>query len=136
MKRFHYRRLRALTVASLMCVGCGSDPVALTLEDVAGAYEATSFVGGGYDVLAEGGNLTMTLGVDGSVSGSMFIPATAGGPFSADLAGTFVISGRNLTFSQSADTFVRDVTWTWDDGVLDGSWSGGGQTITVRLERT
>src|SRR5688500_10870878 len=103
MKRDHYHRLRFLAVACLTSAGCGSDPVALTLEQVAGDYEATSFVGGGYDVIAEGGSLTITLGVDGSVSGTMFIPATAGGPLTADMSGTFTLSGSNLAFSQVAD---------------------------------
>jgi len=57
-------------------MSCGSDALAPTLEDIAGTYEATSFVGAGDDILGAGGSLTLTLKVDGSVSGTMSIPAS------------------------------------------------------------
>jgi hypothetical protein len=131
-------------LASLALIACGEgtgpsddneDSLPPTLGNIAGAYSATVFTGGGYDVLAVGGGLEMTLGSDGSVTGTMDIPAAAGGPFNADMAGTYTVMGNSLTFTQAADTFVRDATWTWTNGVLNGSWSGGGTTVTVRMER-
>jgi len=106
-----------------------------TIQNIAGSYSATSFTGGGYDVLALGGNLQLTLGVDGSLAGELNVPASAGGPLLADMAGTYTINGNRLTFEQQADTFVRDATWTWTNAVLNGYWAGGGETATVRLER-
>jgi hypothetical protein len=129
------RRTLLSTTLFLGVVACGSDPILPTVADIAGSYEATLFVGGGFDVLAEGGSLTLTFGENGSVSGTLFIPGSAGGPLTADMAGTFTVSGGNISISQSADTFVRDATWTWNNGVIDGAWSGGGVTATVRLER-
>lgn len=111
--------------------GCGSNALAPTLENIAGTYEATSFVGGGNDVLAAGGSLTLILGTDFSVAGTLFVPASVGGPFTADMTGTFTLSGNTLTISQSADSFVRDADWTWDDGTLEGTFGDG----AVRLER-
>lgn len=117
--------------------GADEDTLPPTLENIVGAYTATTFTGGGYDVLALGGGLQMTLAMDRSVTGTMEIPAAAGGPFTADMAGTYSVSGNSLTFTQDADTFVRDATWTWTDGVLIGSWGGGAAatTVTVRMER-
>lgn len=109
-------------LGALALPSCGSDATAPTMADVAGDYSATSFVGAGFDVLAEGGSLDMTLGADGSVAGGMIIPASAGGPFQADMAGTYTLSGNNLTFQQAADTFVRDATWTWSRA----PWTGHG----------
>jgi hypothetical protein len=127
---------RFVCAAVLVVVGgCGSDALAPTLENIAGTYEATSFTAGTDNVLAAGGSLTLTLGVDLSVSGSLFVPASVGGPLTEDMAGTFVLSGNSLTLTQAADTFVRDADWTWEDGILEGSWSGGGGSVSVRLDR-
>lgn len=58
-------------LSSVLCaVSCGSpttepDPdldIPATLENIAGSYEVTHFVGGGFDVLALGGSLDLTLG--------------------------------------------------------------------------
>jgi len=139
---------RALAVLGTLlvagsCGGSGTDPlddqepdVPATIANVAGAYEATQFTGGGFDVLALGGSLTLTLGTDGSLAGLMHIPAAAGGPLDADMVGTYTLSGSSLTFDQSADTFVRDATWTWESHVLTGAWSGASTTAQVRLEKT
>ena len=134
-----------LSWACLAAISCGStsvdppddDPedIPATMMNIAGAYTATSFVGGGFDVLALGGSLNISLGADGSLAGNMFIPAAAGGPLDADMVGTYTLSGSSLTFLQDADTFIRDSTWIWSNGVLNGSWSGAGQGASVRLER-
>ena len=114
---------------------CGSDPVAPSMEAIAGDYDATSFTADGMNILAAGGSLTLSLGSGGTVAGSMFIPAQVGGPLQTDMAGTYTLSGNALTIDQAADTFVRDAEWTWSDGVLDGSWSGGASSVSVRLVR-
>ncbi|MGE0159168.1 MAG: hypothetical protein AB7T31_07110 [Gemmatimonadales bacterium] len=126
-------RLSLMIGVCVWSLGCGSDSLAPTLENIAGTYEATYFVGGGNDVLAAGGSLTLILGADGSVAGSLFVPAGVGGPFTADMDGTFTVSGNTLVISQPVDTFVKDATWTWDDGELTGESSAAG--VLVRLER-
>ena len=129
--------LKVLVSSFLLVVSgaCGSDPVAPTMGAIAGDYDATSFTADGMNVLAAGGSLTLSLGSGGTVAGSMFIPAQVGGPLQADMVGTYTLSGNSLTIDQAADTFVRDAAWTWSDGVLDGSWSGGGSSVSVRLVR-
>lgn len=124
-----------LALAALLTVSCGGDPVGPTMEAVAGTYTATSFVVDGTDVLSAGGDLSLTLGAHGSVAGSLFVPPSVGGGLTADMAGTYTLSGNTLRLEQTADTFVRDATWTWSNGVLDGGWSGSGGSVTVTLAR-
>jgi len=132
-------------LAALAAAACGTDTTGPpehanepppTMADVVGDYHATELMGGGYDVLALGGSMALTLGSDGSLSGTLFIPAAAAGgeEVQADMVGTFTLSGSTLTFHQDADTFVRDATWTWSQGVISGTWSGSGGSATVRLE--
>lgn len=136
-------RFPPLVFAIFVASACGSDdPMKVedvappTMAEVAGDYSATEFSGGGYDVLALEGSLDLTLGADGSLAGSMYIPPAADGPYTFDMAGTYTLSGLSLTFYQDADTFVRDATWTWKgDGVIEGFWSGSGTTASVTLER-
>lgn len=123
-----------LLLPLLMTAAC-DDPIALTLDLVAGTYVATEFEADGDDILAAGGTLSMTLASDGSVTGELDLPSGAGGPFTADLAGSFSVSGQNVGFSQSADTFIRDATWTWDDGRLSGVWSNSSSTVSVEMQR-
>lgn len=126
----------ALFLTMLVVAGsCSSDATAPTMESIAGDYVATSFTGAGSDILAAGGGLSLALSADGSVAGSLSIPAEAGGPLEVDMAGTYTLDGSRVTFHQDGDSFVRDADWTWTDGVLNGSWSGSGGTISVRMVR-
>lgn len=129
------RSLRAIVLTLILYASACDDPVALTLDLVAGSYEATEFTADGQDILAAGGTLDMVLSPDGTVSGELDLPASAGGPFTADLAGTFSVSGDGLTFTQGADTFVRDASWSWDDGALRGEWSNTTSEVSVRMQR-
>jgi len=140
--RWWLRRATVLASASVIACGGSTGPsddeeelIEPTMANIAGAYSATEFMGGGYDVLALGGSLDLTLGDDGSLAGSRDIPPAAGGPFTADMAGTYTVMGNALTFTQAADTFVRDASWTWTNGILNGSWTGSGTSATVRMER-
>lgn len=119
----------------LVLIAACDDPVSLTFDLVAGNYVATVLTADGDDILAAGGSLSMTLGSGGTVDGTLDVPAGAGGPLTADLGGTYTVSGATLTFTQAADTFVRDATWTWSDGVLSGEWTGSSGSASVRMQR-
>lgn len=130
------RTVRSTALALFVLLAACDDPVMLTLDLVAGTYVATELTANGDDIIAAGGTLTMTLASDGTVTGDFTLPAAApGGPFNADLAGTYGVSGEGVTFTQAADTFIRDATWTWDDGVLSGEWSQGTGSASVRMVR-
>ncbi len=130
--------IQALFVGSLpLAAGCSD---AVSPESLAGTYAATEFTLSGEvsgDVLAAGGSLSITLNADGSTSGSVFVPAALndGQDFTASLAGTFTITDGSVTFTQDADTFVRDITWEVDGTRLRGAGTFSGVTITVVLTR-
>jgi len=128
-----------IVAVALAVMGCDNS---LAPEDVVGSYEAIRFVfSEGFDeidVLAAGGQLDLTLNVDGSTSGSLFIPATVtadGQEVAADLAGTFTIVEEIIRFDQAADTFVRNSDWVKDRTRLVGGGVFDGQTIVAVLFR-
>lgn len=140
--------LSLFTVVFLAACGDnGTGPEAIQQSDVVGSYQATTFEttenGQTTDQLAEGADFTITLSSDGTTSGNLFVPGGAedGGDLDASLAGswTFNASSNSVTFDQSADTFVRDMTFTavraGSSVQLEGEESFSGVTITVVLEK-
>jgi hypothetical protein len=131
----------ALLVLSLTLGACGSDTTAAS--SIAGAYHATTFqvtVAGGnaMDALAAGGSLTLQVNADNTTSGTLSLPAsiTGGSAFTASMAGTASVSGNTVFFQQSADTFVRDLTWTINGNTITvSSQSLGGAIYTIVLTR-
>ena len=112
-------RIALFVLALLALSACDS-----TEDSVAGTYTATSFTLDGVDVLSQGVSLRMTLTEDGRVTGQFTVPDDLnepGEPSSYSLAGTYVVSGSRVTFTQEADTFVRDARWTYSDGELRGA---------------
>ncbi|HJQ12652.1 MAG TPA: hypothetical protein VJ840_16585 [Gemmatimonadaceae bacterium] len=132
-----------LFVAALIACGGsdnGTQPLAL-----AGAYTATEFVttnsSGQTNQLTAGSTLTITLNSNGSTTGHLHIAASGGDPaFDADMAGTWTQSGMTVNFSQSADTFVRNMPFTavaqgpnWS---LVGNGTFSGTSIHITLTRS
>lgn len=134
---------RSLVLLPLVMVlaGCGNDSTGPTNASVAGPYVASVFTvrqgsGPTVDLLARGASIDVTLSASGGVTGQLVVPGTPefGTGLTADLAGTYTISGNTLRFSQSADTFIRDIDWTIGDNVLTASGdAGGGAIAAVRL---
>lgn len=110
--------------ALLLLTGC--DTAEPDVETVPGTYQTVTFLadieGEIVDVMAAGGLIEMTLADDGTVSGRFLVPEALAGDdgenLTYDLAGTYTVVGDAVTFTQDADTFIRDVTWTFDDGAL------------------
>ena len=137
MFRSHSLRPAALAlsaVAALMTVACEQpgEPVVPTMAAVAGEYDAnesfgalsftTTAEGETINWLEAGASFSLTLNADGTVSGRLFIPGgdENGADMDADMAGTWTLLGNTVTFEQDADTFVRDMPFTYIDGVLEG----------------
>lgn len=148
------KKLPTLTVILLFGAGlgaCGDDdgfgPEPIDQGDVAAAYEATTFTsttdGETTDQLAEGAEFDITLNADGTTSGQLFVPGGAedGGDFDVSLDGTWSFDGATdqVEFEHTADTFVRDMTFTAvrADGAvqLRGDETFAGTTIEVALEQ-
>jgi hypothetical protein len=128
-------RTAILTLVAGVAASACTDPIGVTVGQIVGSYEATSLIAEGNDVLAAGGSLELTFAGTGLVSGTLFVPASVGGPLTADMTGTWTLVDRTLVVDQSEDTFVRDAVWIWTDGVIDGTCCGASTTVTVRLER-
>lgn len=130
------RRLAAVFLLTVsFAIGSCADPAGPRVSDIIGTYEATTLVAEGEDVLAAGGSLTLEFQGTGLVFGTLFVPASVGGPLTADMTGTWGLVDRTLVIDQSEDTFVRDAVWIWDDDVIDGTCCTASPTVTVRMER-
>jgi hypothetical protein len=83
-----------------------------------GSYSATIFYttpqgGSRRDEIAAGSTLTLTLTLDGMTSGHLHMAAFGANPaVDADMAGTWSMNGNVVTFTQAADTFVRNMAFT------------------------
>jgi hypothetical protein len=140
-------RLRALgrlvTLAtSLAGIGCG-DTGPTDAPSLAGTYAASVFrvTPSGQsqiDVLAQGGSLVLTIATDNSTTtGSLALPASiAGTPFTASMAGTAIRTGSTVRFQQTADTFVRDLTFTVTANSFQATnQTAGSAAFTITLLR-
>ena len=115
MKQTAFRIGGVLVAATLLA--CGSDnstEPGLALE---GNYTATQWQTSGSsgqtNQLIAGSTLNIALNTNGTTTGHLHIAASGGNPaVEADMAGTWAKSGNTVTFSQSADTFVRDTPFT------------------------
>jgi hypothetical protein len=135
----HRTALLPVVGAALWLGSCGSDTVGPA--DLVGQYAATTFTitdgSGTSDVLAEGGSLLILLAADGSASGQLSVPASLndGTPFTAAMDGTFTVANGIVTFTQAADTFVRDLSFTVSGRTLTASGTFSGVTIHLVLTR-
>ena len=132
-------------------VACDEDPFGLgpgpTIDAVVGSYDAadafgafsftTTDDGETTNWLAAGAEFVISLYADGSTSGRLFIP----GPdeddsdMDVDLTGSWSLSGSTVTFEHAADTFVRDMPFTFNSGTLVGDRTFSGVRVQVVLVR-
>lgn len=140
------RAVVALIAGVTLSTGCkiGDDIVcdSSCIEDVAGTYHATRirFTQTGQatvDALAAGATISIVLNRSGITTGTLFIPASLNGGVAEtlDLTGTFLYSGTQVTFDHAADTFIRDVTWTFNQSTsqLSTTATAGGVQYDVIL---
>ena len=137
--------LGALSLAAVAVAGCGGDddPFSPTVETVAGTYNATLFTVddpslGMLNLLSMGATVRLVLNPDGTTTGHLFVPdlGEEDGEVNADLTGTWTLNGNKVTFSQSADTFIRDVEFTASQNSLESEGTIDGTTIRIALAKT
>ncbi len=146
-------RYRALVVSGVALLvglgGCGGEdmigPDAITRDDVTDAFTAESLTAttGGVttDLLAAGATLAITLDDAGTTTGRLFVPGgnDDGSDLDVSLDGTFDFDDatNEVTFTQDADTFFRDLTFQavrLNGAVrLQGNDTFGGTAIFVVL---
>jgi len=139
------RRLQAISVVAAFAAttACGSDSTS-PQSPLVGSYTAFQWVttggSGQTNQLTIGSTLQITLNADGSTSGHMHLAASNGAPAADfDMAGTWHESNNVVDFTQSADTFVRDMVFAVQpiatgvvDLVGDQVFSGTRVQLTLR----
>jgi hypothetical protein len=136
--------LGAWSLAAVALAGCGGNdnPFSPTVANVAGTYNATLFSAttsaGMVNLLSLGATVHVVLNPDGTTTGHIFVPdlGQEDGPVDADLTGTWTLSGSTVTFSQSADTFIRDVEFTASQNSLESEGTFDGVTLNLALAKT
>jgi hypothetical protein len=135
------RRLVPWVMAAVMVAGCGSDSTSPTVASVAGSYHATTFTAtngsGAIDLLAAGASVTAVLDANGTTTGHLLVPAAVTGttPIDEDLTGTWTLANNQVTFNQSADTFLRGVVFNVSGNTLVGNGAFSGTTLHVVLSK-
>ena len=122
------RRLQLIsTVAAVAAIAaCGSSSTS-PQSPLVGSYSAFQWVttggSGQTNQLTIGSTLQITLNADGSTSGHMHLAASNGAPAADfDMAGTWNESNNVVDFTQTADTYVRNIIFAVQPiatGVLD-----------------
>ncbi len=137
--------LGAWSLAAVALAGCGGgdNPFSPTVANVAGTYNASLFTVatdslGTINLLAVGATVHVVLNPDGTTTGHLSVPdiGQEGGALEADLTGTWTLSGNAVTFSQTADTFIRDVEFTAAQNSLESEGTFDGATLHLALAKT
>ena len=114
------RRLSLLVLIPLLALASACEnSVSIEPDVLAGSYTATSFVvtqtgQSAVDVLAKGGSLTINIAADSTTTGLLSLPAGVLSPTggTADMTGRIGrLSDGSFKFSQSANSFVNQLTW-------------------------
>ena len=125
-------------IGVLLAFGC--DDSSGPDDSPAGAYHATSLVstesGQSTNHIANGSTIDLTLTSQGTTSGLFHIVTSAAGPgLDANLAGTWTINGSTVELDGSADTFMRDMEFTYNGNTLVGDETFSGTRIQLTLTR-
>ena len=134
------RPLSRVLIAGLVLFATACDDGPVTPEDVAGTYVATTLLvtegGVTFNALDLGAELEMTLNENGTTVGALFVPGgdEDGTDLVEDLAGTWTLSedGERVTFSQTGDTFIRDVEFLVEGNQLLANELGIEVVLTKR----
>lgn len=129
-----------LPLLAALAIGTGCDST--DPNPLAGTFVATSFVAtetgeAPMDILALGGELTISIAQNNSTTGILTIPGdlTGGSDLSFSMNGTATRTGNTVTFDQEEDTFVRDLDWTFSGNTLNASQSFVGVSLAITLTR-
>lgn len=117
-------------------------PFVPTPENMSGSYNAVELVAADtqsvHDWLAAGATLDLNLVKDGSMTGHLFMPnsVTGTGDFNADMAGTWLLSGKVIQFGQAAATFVRLIDYSaGPDRIVGDKTFGDSLRIIIVLRK-
>lgn len=124
------RVLVLLALLVLSTAGCNdsTSPEQITIDDLAGTWTATSFVytstvdaADQWDLVANGGSLTMVITAAGAFTGTTVLPSTAVETYT----GMMSVSGSRLT-QDFDEADIPTVIWTISDFTNDSLTLSGG----------
>jgi len=138
-------RFAPILLGASAMIGC-TDITSMSRNGPVGDYTAITLMSTensvATNVLAGGGTFTLNLDANGTTNGHLHILASETNPaLDADMAGTWTRNGNQVEFTQAADTFVRDMTFTIEQ-ITDGVWflvsdqTIGTARINVRLAQS
>jgi hypothetical protein len=131
----------ALALAITLAACGAGDNFSPSVENVSGAYTASSFTvtgtSGTTNLLAAGATVSITLAANETTSGRLFVPGGAedGSDLDADLSGAWSLKGSKVKFTHAADTFIRDVEFLATESQLTGEGTFGDVTIRLMLTK-
>jgi hypothetical protein len=124
-------------VAVAAAVAC-SDAFKPTADTVIGSYQPLTFTidsaGTSRDLLAAGASLDVLLLPFGDVVGQLNLPGDTTMAF-VSLNGSWTLTGNTVRFTQTSDTFVRDMDWIAGKDRLSGDKTFGAVRVRVVLKR-
>jgi hypothetical protein len=137
------RFTRQLFAAALLVVVGGACHKVTDPDPRIGTYLATTFTitpsgQAPINVLTQGGTLGLNIANNFVTAGTLILPpsVTGGAAVSASMAGTADTTGGKIRFVQTADTFVRNLTFTMVETRLEAvNQTVAGTTYTVVLNR-
>lgn len=136
------RLLHALVACAALVAANGcrrpTDPDPLVGTWLATTFEVAPTGQPPVNMLAAGATLGLNVANNFVVAGTLIIPASATGTltFTADMAGTATRTDNTVRFTQSADSFVRDLTFLLVENRLEArSQVLGANTYTLILTR-
>ena len=134
------KRISSLLAVAAV-VAC-SDSFKPSIENVAGSYTLQTLMStdtaGTVDWMSAGATLTLSLSSNGTVAGHLFMPGAgeSGADLEADMAGSWALVGGRVVMEQTADTFVRDMTWKpLLGGLLAAEKSFNGTLLRVQVQK-
>jgi hypothetical protein len=130
--KMSFVRVSSIFLSLAAISACGGSEATAPSVPIAGSYAATEFVttgsSGQTNQILAGSTLVLVLLANGNVSGLLHMAASGGNPaFDADMNGTWTQTGNTIAFSQTADTFVRNMTFTLVPNV--NSWQLSGDQV-------
>ena len=129
----------ALACAVALSVSACGDNGPTSPQFVAGTYIATQLVtttnGVATNQLAAGASVTLVLGVDGSTTGRLFVPASVSPAVDQTLTGSWSLMNNEVDLTSNVDTFLRDMIFTVAGNSLIGDQTFGSTRIQIVLTK-
>jgi len=137
-------RISPFFLVATAMMACGGSDSTSPSGNVAGSYTATQFVttgsSGQTNQILAGSTLVINLAGNGTTTGHLHLAAQGGNPvLDFDMTGTWSQTGTTVNFSQTADTFVRNIPFTvvanGSKWALEGTGSFSGTAVQITLSQ-